>query len=125
MSNRHIAVAEWADIEAAPDVSDRDKQRVATILTEQEWDHVVWVPTWLLEDGDKDVETVEASDHLAVGEISDYSEKAWRFVQPHREGSPGGYLPKSQVAVFVRLEGMDTVETPQTGLTAFTGDSDA
>lgn len=123
----HVIVREWTDIDRAPDtISGVDKQRVATILSKQSWDHVVWVPTWLLEDGEKDIETVESSDHLAVGDVTDYSEKAWQFVQPHRDGQdglgdPGGYLPKSQVVVFERSHALETVDTPQADLSAFGG----
>lgn len=121
---RYVYVGEWADIERTPEsgISDRDKQRVATIFTEQSWDHVVWIPGWLLED--KDVETVESSDHLAVGDVDDYSEKAWRLWQPHRnEGAiePNEFLPKSEVVVFERARGVETIETPQQGLAAFAG----
>lgn len=121
MTDRYHLVSEWSDIESAPDVSDRDKQLVATILSEQAWDHIVWIPEWLLED--KDVETVESSDHLAVGDVDDYSEKAWKFTQPHlRDGYPPKlYLPKSQVVVFERVRGVEEVQTPQTGLAAFDG----
>jgi hypothetical protein len=130
-SGSHVIVREWTDIDAAPgNVSGVDKQRVATIFTEQSWDHVVWLPTWLLEDDSKDIETVESSDHLAVGDVTDYSEKAWQFVQPHRDGAdglgdPGGYLPKSQVVVFERADGLEAVDSPQAGLDAFAGGSDA
>lgn len=122
-----VRVREWTDIDAAPDVvSGVDKQRVATIFTEQSWDHVVWIPTWLLEDDEKDIKTVESSDHLAVGDVTDYSDKAWQFVQPHRDGEdglgdPGGYLPKSQVVVFERSDGLEAVDTPQADLSAFGG----
>lgn len=123
---RHVTVANWYDIDGAPDVTARDKQRVATIFSEQDWDHVVWLPTWLLEDEDKEIETVEASDHLAVGDVSDYSEKAWAMTQPHLNRAQWAqYLPKSSVVVFERVPGIGVVETPQQGLTAFAGDGDA
>ena len=122
MTDRHIAVAQWADIDAAPDLDGPAKQRVATIFTEQAWAHVVWVPTWLLEDTDKTIETVAASDHLAVGAVEDYSAKAWQLTQPHIQAGTGGeFLPKSSVVVFERVHGVDTIETPQTGLGAFAG----
>lgn len=124
MTNRHIAVASWDDIDTAPEASPRAKQRVATIFTDQSWDHVVWLPSWLLEDSDKDIETVEASDHLAVGDVEDYSDDAWEFEQPHRNGL-GGYLPKSSVVVFERVRGVEEIATPQKGLTAFAGGNDA
>ena len=114
----HILVSDWEDIERAIDINERDKQRVATILSEQSWDYVVWIPEWLLED--KNVETVEVSDHLAVGDIDDYSTKAWEFRQRHltRNGDyPADFLPKSQVVVFERGAGVDAIETPQVGLT--------
>jgi len=122
-SSRHIVVGEYANIESAPDVDDRDKHRVATIFTEQEWDYVVWVPGWLLED--KDVETVEASDHLAVGDVVDYSERAWAISQPHLHTPESTeFLPKSQAVIFERLPDVEAVETPQSGLAAFAGGGD-
>lgn len=121
---RYVVVEEWSDIERTPEsgIYNRDKQRVATIFTEQSWGYVVWIPGWLLED--KDVETVESSDHLAVGDVDDYSEKAWRLWQPHRnEGvtEPNEYLPKSEIVVFEWARGVETIETPQQGLAAFAG----
>lgn len=123
----HVAVANWDSIESIqhPELTDRERQRVATIFTEQKWDNVVWMPTWLLEDGGKDVETVESSTRLAVGDVADYSEKAWSFGQPHRNQPRTQYLPKSQVIVFERAGGVDEIETPQVGLTAFDGGDDA
>jgi hypothetical protein len=124
MIDRHIAVSSWGDIDTAPEASPRAKQRVAAILSEQSWDHVVWLPSWLLEDSDKDIETVEASEHLAVGDVEDYSEKAWQFTQTHRTVLPQ-FLPKSSVVVFERVRGVNEIATPQTGLAAFVGDGDA
>lgn len=122
MSDRHVVVSEYADLDRAPDVSDRERQRVATIFTEQSWEYVVWVPEWLLDE--KDIEAVESSDHLAVGDVGDYSEKAWSFGQPHRNQPRTQYLPKSQVVVFERARGVETVATPQAGLAAFAGGGD-
>ena len=116
-------VADWEDIQQARPLSERDKQRVATIFSEQSWDHVVWLPEWLLEDGDKDVETVEASDHLAVGDVEDYTEKAWSFRQPH-EADVQEYLPKSSVTVFERGRSVESIDTPQRGLGSFAVDAD-
>lgn len=121
MPDRHIVVAEWADIERAPEADDRAKQRVATIFTEQSWDHVVWVPAWLLDE--KRVGTVQGSDHLAAGTVEDYSEKAWRLNQRHLTQTawedPREFLPKSQVVVFERADGIEAIATPQRGLDAF------
>lgn len=118
----HLIVAGWDDIDRATEPTDRDKQRVASIFSEQSWDYVVWIPTWLLDDADKDVETVEASTHLAVGDVEDYSDKAWRLHQPHRNSGidePKAFLPKSSVVVFERARGVEAIETPQQGLGAF------
>ena len=123
-TDRHISVSEWDDIDSAPKVSEAAKQRVATIFSEQSWDHVVWIPAWLLKDGDKDIETVESSDHLAVGDVDDYSEKAWEFTQTHRNVLPQ-YLPKSSVVAFERVRGVEEITTPQMGLASFAGDHDA
>ena len=114
----HIIVSDWDDIEHAPEASARDKQRVATIFSEQSWDYVVWIPEWLTDE--KAVETVEASDHLAVGDVDDYSTKAWQLWQPHRfdgRREPSAFLPKSSVIVFERATDVDAIETPQVGLT--------
>jgi len=118
----HIVVSSYADIDNARRVSGAEKQRVADLFSSTSWDHIVWFPTWLLEDGDKDIETVEASDHLAVGTCEDYSAKAVRFYQPHRKdesADPGGYAPKKSVIWFERLPSLETLETPQKGLTDF------
>ena len=121
MPDRHVTVSDWADLKGAPEASEGAKHRVATIFTEQEWDAVVWIPEWLLEDDEKDIETVESSAHLAVGDVEDYSEKAWEFTQTHRNVLPQ-FLPKSSVVVFERPGGVEEIETPQTGLAAFGGD---
>lgn len=119
----HVLVTGWESLEPVqhPDLTDRDKQRVATIFTEQSWEYVIWIPTWLLEDK-APIETVESSEHLAVGDIDDYSEKAWQFGQPHRNQPRTQFLPKSETIVFER--GAESIETPQQGLAAFGGDSD-
>ena len=120
MSDRHIVVSEWGDIDSV-DVAEPAKQRVATIFSEQSWDAVIWIPDWLLDADDTDIATVEASDHLAVGDVTDYSDKAWQFCQAHREGAPEMFLPKSSVVVFERARGVEAIDTPQTGLGAFVG----
>ncbi|MFW6382524.1 MAG: hypothetical protein ACOCZD_00615 [Haloferacaceae archaeon] len=123
MSDRHHVVSQWSDVQEARAPSNRDKQRVATIFSEQSWDHVVWLPEWLLEEGDKNVETVEASDHLAVGDVEDYTEKAWSFRQPHA-ADVQEFLPKSAVTVFERHQGVERIDTPQRGLGSFAVDAD-
>lgn len=116
----HILVGEWSDIDGAPNaVSGREKQLIASIFRKQEWQHIVWIPTWLLDDADREIGLVESSDHVAVGDVTDYSEKAWQFTQPHLEtptDDATSYLPKSQVVVFERLGDLDDLRTPQTGL---------
>ena len=110
VDDRHIAVATWDDIDAAPEVSGRDKQHVATIFTEESWDYVVWLPDWLLEE--KDVET-RGSTNLLVGDLEDYSERAWRIEQRFRDDmDPTAFLPKSRAVVFERVRGVETIETP-------------
>lgn len=114
----HIVVSSFADVDVARRLSGQEKQRVADLFSSTSWDHVVWFPDWLLEDDDKDIETVEASDHLAVGTCKDYSEKAVQFSQPHRDGA-GGYAPKQSIVWFERGPSLETLETPQKGLTDF------
>jgi hypothetical protein len=124
--HRHVVVSDAAGLERAHDcVPEPARQRVATIFTEQSWDHVVWLPEWLLENDDKDVEPVSESAQLAVGEVTDYSEKAWKLLQPHRHNATwGDYLPKSAVVVFERGAGVEAVKTQQAGLTAFADGGD-
>ena len=117
MTDGYHVVREWSDIATASKASDRDKQRVATLLEEGR-NCVVWLPTWLLDAEDKDVKTVEASEHLAVGGVEDYSEKAWSFTQSTTDG-PAVFLPKSAVVLFERGEDVESIETPQRGLTSF------
>jgi hypothetical protein len=116
MTDGYYLVREWSDIAAASKPSDRDKQRVATLLEEGR-NCVVWLPAWLLDEEDKNVETVEASEHLAVGGVEDYSEKAWSFTQSITDGSV--FLPKSTVVLFERGEDVESIETPQRGLSSF------
>jgi len=117
MTDGYHLVREWSDIAAASKPSGRDKQRVATLLEEGR-NCVVWVPTWLLDAEDNDVATVEASEHLAVGGVEDYSEKAWSFTQSTTDGS-AVFLPKSAVVFFERGEDVESIETPQRGLASF------
>lgn len=114
-------VGDWDDIDAAP-VDGRSKERVAQIFRDTEWTSVVWIPEWCLDDEDKDIATVENNDRLAVGDVDDYSDKAWRLYQPHREdesNDPGGYLPKSATVHFERLDTLGDLNSPQAGLEDF------
>jgi len=120
MPDEKIPVTNWDTIDAAEALSDPEKQRVATIFTEQSWDIVVWIPEWLLEDK-SDIATVESAAHLAVGRIEDYSEKAWKFEQRHGDLTTEEFLPKSSVVVLSRVRGVNEIETPQQGLDAFAG----
>jgi hypothetical protein len=122
----HIVVSSYEDLERASRPSDRACQRVATIFSEQSWDYVLWIPEWLLEEPDKEITTVQGSDHLAVaGDVEDYSQKAWRLWQKERIGTDAdlegasAFLPKSSVVVFERGVDVDVIETPQQGLTEF------
>jgi hypothetical protein len=118
----HVVVGSWNDIDDAPGVvSGRDKDLVASVFRDQNWTYVVWIPDFILDDADRDVDLVESSDHLAAGGVSDYSDKAWKFSQPYRETATDdatSFLPKSQVVVFERLDDLD-LNTPQQGLTDF------
>lgn len=127
MTDRVVHVTGWPALERAPEVTERDRHRVATIFTEQAWDWVVWLPEWLVDDKD-DLEPVAGSEHLFVGELEDYSPDAWQLAQPHRnEGihAPSEFLPKSSVVVFERETGVEAIETPQQGLGSFEGGEEA
>ena len=121
---RRIYVQEWADLQQADDPSDAELKRVASVFSRKSWDFVIWVPSWVLDDEDKEIETVASSDHLVGADgVEDYSEKAWQIYQ--RSCPWGEYLPKSAVWVFERAEGIESIDTPQADLTAFGGEADA
>jgi hypothetical protein len=121
MSEARIPVGSYEAIDAVNELSEVEKQRVATLISEQSWNNIVWIPEWLR--SEKDIVTVESADHLAVGRIEDYSEKAWRFEQRHDDISTDEFLPKSATVVFERMRGVEAIETPQQGLDAFGGDA--
>lgn len=115
---RHVIVGGWSAIDSAPDISGRDKHRVAAIFDQEAWEFVVWLPEWLIEQ--KKLQTVSGSESVVVGKISDHSEKAWIVEQRHiRNGVDGEFVPKSQAVVFERAKGTESIETPQSGLDAF------
>jgi len=120
-------VEAWRDIDGHPDLTGQEKDRVAQVFKETEWEAVIRIPEWLAEDDDRELIPLEASDRLYVGNVSDYSEKAWKFTQPHTDkGSQrddGTFLPKSEVVVFERGSSLE-IETPQQGLTEYAGGSD-
>jgi len=120
-------VGAWRDIDGNPALTGQEKDRVAQVFKETEWDAVVMIPEWLAEDEDRHLTSLEAADRLYVGNVSDYSEKAWKFTQPHIDGGPqlndGAFLPKSEVVVFERGSSLE-IEMPQQGLTEFAGGSD-
>jgi len=112
----HIVVSDLGDVDAARKLSGKEKELVAEKFRKTDWDHIVWFESWLLDDDDKDIQTIEASENLAVGVVEDYSEKAIRFTQPHRKdevGDPGGYAPKKCVIWLERGPGIEDLETPQ------------
>lgn len=112
----HIVVSDFADVDSARKLTGREKELAVELFETTDWDHIVWFETWLLQDDDKDIATVEGSENLAVGVCEDYSEKAVRFYQPQREddvGDPGGYAPKKCIVWLERSENMDGLETPQ------------
>lgn len=122
----HIDVTEWADIDAAPSVVDgREKDLVAQLCRNglpHDYEHVVRVPDFKLEELDDEIAFVENSDRLAIGVCEDYSAKAWRLTQPHRRDDVadyGTYLPKSWTVVFETGEGIADLDSPQQGLECF------
>jgi len=115
---RHVIVGGFGDIDDAPDLTGRDKHRVAAIFDQEAWEFVVWLPDWVLED--KRLQTVSSSKNVVVGKLTDHSDKAWRIEQRHiRNDVDGEFVPKSQAVVFERARGTDSVESPQSGLDAF------
>lgn len=112
-------VSSYADLDANSKISSRGADMIAQLFNDGT-DTVVFVPKWLTDN--KDIDPVRVSgggETLFVGEITDYSSKAWRFEQ--HEMDPV-FLPKSQVHVFRRTT--ERIETPQHSLYAFEdGDS--
>ena len=120
-------VEAWRDIDGHPDLTGQEKDRVAQVFKETEWETILRIPEWLAEDDDRELISLKAADRLYVGNVSDYSDKAWKFTQSHTDEGPqrndGAFLPKSEVAVFERGSSLE-IETPQQGLTEYAGGPD-
>lgn len=115
----HIVVSDFGDVDAAPNLSGKEKQLVAELFRSTDWDSIVWFESWLLADEEKDIQTVEGSENLAVGTVEDYSEKAIRFAQPHRRDAtndPSSFAPKTCIVWLERGSRLSDLETPQAGL---------
>lgn len=107
-------------VETAADlavVPGRDAETVATLLSEGA-PGVVWVQAWLA--GEKDLSAAENHPQVFVGQIEDYSAKAFKVTQRGSENS--AYVPKSASEAFVLADGTDAVATPQRGLDSFEAD---
>jgi len=100
-----------ADLESIPG---RDREAVATLLSEGA-PGVVFLQSWLA--GEKSLTPTNAHPQLFVGEVENYSEKAYQVNQPELGNSD--YVPKSASEASVLAEGVDHVETPQQGLGEF------
>lgn len=111
MSDAIHAVETADDLES---IRGRDREAVATLLTEGA-PGVIWLQSWLA--GEKSLTSTSAHPQVYVGDIYDYSNKAFRVDQPERGNSD--YVPKSASEAFVLADGVDRVETPQSGLDRF------
>jgi len=112
MTDGLITVESGEDI-AVSNPSDREQQGIATLLSAGA-PGVVWVPEWVLEE--KDLTTAKGYYRLAVGEVSRYSDKAYRIEQ--HDGT-FEFLPVSEVSAFELGEDVQEVTTPQAGLADF------
>lgn len=122
----HVEVQDWKDIDQAPDkVSGQAKDLVAQLFRDglpHDYEAIVWLPDFKVDELEGELELVEKSDHLAVGMVEDYSDKAWRVTQPHRKNDVedyGIYAPKSWTIVFEKGGRLDDLDRPQAGLTDF------
>ena len=104
-----------ADLEAIPG---RDREAVATLLSEGA-PSVVWIERWLCDS--KDLHAAENHPQLVVSQqVTNYSEKAYKVRQITKDGGETtDYVPKSASEAFVLADGVDTVDTPQSGLGEF------
>ena len=100
-----------ADLEAIPG---RDREAVATLLSEGA-PAIVWLQSWLSDS--KALSPTENHPQVYVGEVENYSEKAYQVNQPELGNSD--YVPKSASEAFVLADGVDAVDTPQRGLGDF------
>lgn len=121
-----VEVSEWSDIDNAPSVvTGAEKELVAQLFRDgipNGYDAVVWIPDFKLDDDDVEIEVLEGSDNLAAGVIKSYSDKAWKFIQPHcYDATWGEFLPKSWTVVFEPTGRLEALEAPQRGLTDFAG----
>lgn len=115
MSDEIHTVDDYDDLVAVDRISERQRTQIASTLSDGAT-AVVWLPEWLVKEGDKDIVPLHAHPQLYAGAVMDYSDRAFHVAQP--EGT-AAYVPKSEAEVFRLAEGVDHVETPQTGLGSF------
>jgi hypothetical protein len=115
---REFTVSNWSDIDSVPELETRQKERIAHVLTEDVMDVVMWIPQWVYDDDDTDIETLSGSHTLLTGTIVDYSDAAWQVSQVDADtDTQSFFIPKSESYVF-RSSG-DDVESPQQKLGGF------
>jgi hypothetical protein len=110
-------ISSYGDLAANPDLGGRDVDAVATLLLDHghkdDW-LIAWVPKWILEDADKDVDVANSARQVVHGRIDHETEKAYLLAQ----GRDDAWLPKSVIARFERAEDAD-IRIPQRGLAEF------
>lgn len=112
-TDREHTVSDWHDIDSIPELETREKERIAHVLTDGEYDVVMWIPQWVYESEETDIETLSATQQLLTGTINDYSADAWAVEQSGRSF----FIPKSESYVF-RSSDSD-IDSPQQKLGGF------
>ena len=111
--DREYTVSDWHDIDSIPELETREKERIAHVLTDGDCDVVMWIPQWVYESEETEIETFSATQQLLTGTITDYSDDAWGVVQSGRSF----FIPKSESYVF--RSGDSDIDSPQQKLGGF------
>ena len=114
MSDGIHTIAEYDDLAAVADVTERQRTQIANTLSHGA-PAVVWLPEWIVREDDKDLAPIHAHPQLYAGVVTDYSESALKVSQ--HDG--GDYVPKSEAHAFRLADGVDNIETPQSDLRTF------
>jgi hypothetical protein len=137
---RTVTVRSWDDVDHAPMLTGPEKDAVVTVLRDTRHDSLFILPDFKRDEDDHDVVRLNADSvidvnanagRLAVGYWENYSAKAVRVTQFHRKNNPditgsnwGCYIPKSTTVVIEADGHLDSLDTPQRGLTDYTQSPD-
>lgn len=114
MSDNIHTISDYDDLVAVDAPSERDRNQIANTLSDGA-PAVVWLPEWIVREDDKDLAPLHAHPQLYAGEVTPYSDRAFKVEQHDGED----FVPKSEAEVFRLADGVENIKTPQTGLGSF------